>query len=367
MDNKLSRVSIKGFKSIQAMDLRFGPLNILVGANGAGKSNLISFFKMINEMMAGRLQLYIGQTGGAQSVLHYGSRTTPQLEAKLEFAVSNGRATYAMRLFHAAGDTLIFADETLHFLCTGYSLPKEDTLGAGHAETRIHQAAEDESPTVKTLRFLLNRCRVYHFHDTSAVAEVRQSCYVGDNRWLMSDAGNLAAMLLRYSQENCAVYRRIIHTIRLIAPFFEDFVLKPDTSQRVMLNWQEKESDRVFGPHQFSDGTLRAICLITLLLQPTADLPLFILIDEPELGLHPYALNVVAALLGRASHQAQILISTQSSSFVDCFEPEDIIVVNREGKESTFERHPPALLEEWLEEYSLGEVWEKNVIGGGPH
>lgn len=367
MDDKLSRVSIKGFKSIQAMDLQFGPLNILVGANGAGKSNLISFFKMINEMMAGRLQLYIGQTGGAQSVLHYGPRTTPQLEAKLEFAVSNGRATYAMRLFHAAGDTLIFADETLHFLGTGYSLPREDTLGAGYAETRIHQAAEDESPTVKTLRFLLNRCRVYHFHDTAAVAEVRQSCYVGDNRWLMSDAGNLAAMLLRYSQENYAVYRRIIHTIRLIAPFFEDFVLKPDTSQRVMLNWQEKETDRVFGPHQFSDGTLRAICLITLLLQPTADLPLFILIDEPELGLHPYALNVVAALLGRASHQAQILISTQSSSFVDCFEPEDIIVVNREGRGSTFERHPPALLEEWLEEYSLGEVWEKNVVGGGPH
>ncbi|MEH2027251.1 MAG: AAA family ATPase [Nostoc sp.] len=365
--NRLQRLTFNGFKSIKAMDLELRPLNILIGANGAGKSNLISFFKMLNEMMAGRFQQYIGMSGRAQSLLHFGPKITPQIEAKLEFEVENGVDTYHLRLFHAAGDTLIFADETLSFLQKGWTSPRIDQLGAGHQETKISQAAEEGKQTARTLKYLLDRCRVYHFHDTSSTAGVRQSCYVGDNRWLMPDAGNLAALLLKFREENISTYQRIIGTIRLIAPFFDDFVLERDASSRVILNWQEKDSDSVFGPHQFSDGTLRAICLVTLLLQPEDELPELIVVDEPELGLHPYALNVVAALFSKASLHTQILISTQSSSFLDNFDPEDVIAVNREGKESQFKRLNPSELEPWLDEYSLGEVWEKNIAGGGPH
>jgi predicted ATPase len=202
------------------MHLDLHPLNILIGANGAGKSNLISFFKMLNEMMAGRFQQYIGTSGRAQSLLHFGPKITPQIEAKLEFEVENGVDTYHMRLFHAAGDTLIFAEETLSFLETGRAYPRIDELGAGHQETQIIKAAEEGKQTAKTLRYLLNRCRVYHFHDTSSTAGVRQSCYVGDNRWLMPDASNLAALLLKLREDNRgAAYQRIIGTIRLIAPF----------------------------------------------------------------------------------------------------------------------------------------------------
>ena len=364
----LKMINIQGFKSIKAMELELRPLNILIGANGAGKSNLISFFKMLNEMMAGRLQQFIGSAGRAQSLLHYGPKTTPQIEACLVFDAEQGTNTYTMRLFHAAGDTLIFADETGTSQPTGVQFPKRDTFGSGHQETLVNNMADGGNQTAKALRFLLNRCRVYHFHDTSSTSEVRQSCYVGDNRWLMPDAGNLAAMLLRYRNENAhAAYERIRNTVRLIAPFFDDFELSADESQRVILNWREKGSDRVFGPHQLSDGTLRAICLATLLLQPTAELPYLILVDEPELGLHPYALNVIAALFSKASLDTQILISTQSSSFLHNFDPEDVIAVDRKGKESVFTRLEPAKLDVWLEEYSLGEVWEKNVIGGGPH
>ncbi|MBC1241457.1 AAA family ATPase [Nostoc sp. 2RC] len=365
--DRLQRLTLKGFKSIKAMDLELHPLNILIGANGAGKSNLISFFKMLNEMMAGRFQQYIGMSGRAQSLLYFGPKITPQIEARLEFQVDNGMDTYHLRLFHAASDTLIFAEETLSFLQTGWTSPRVDQLGAGHQETKINQAAEEGITTAKALKYLLDRCRVYHFHDTSSTAAVRQSCYIGDNRWLMPDAGNLAALLLKFRQDDISAYQRIIGTIRLIAPFFDDFVLEPDASNRVILNWQEKESDRVFGPHQFSDGTLRAICLVTLLLQPEDRLPKLIVVDEPELGLHPYALNVVADLFSKASLYTQIVISTQSSSFLDNFEPEDVIAVNREGKESQFQRLNSTQLEAWLEEYSLGEVWEKNIIGGGPH
>ena len=128
---RLRRVILKGFKSIKAMDLELRRLNVLIGANGAGKSNLVSFFKMLNEMMAGRLQQYIGTTGRAQSLLHFGSKVTPQMEAQLEFEVDNGVDTYVMRLFHAAGDTLVFAEETVSFLQTGRSKPKLVRLGFG--------------------------------------------------------------------------------------------------------------------------------------------------------------------------------------------------------------------------------------------
>ena len=367
---KLQRIILNGFKSIKEMDLELRALNVLIGANGAGKSNLVSFFKMLNEMMAMRLQQYIGTTGRAQSILHFGPKVTPQIVAQLEFEVDNGLDTYAMRLFHAAGDTLVFADENLNFHQRGYPTPTSVSLGSGHDETRIGQKVDEGEPTARVFKHLLDHCRVYHFHDTSPTARVRQFCYTDDNRWLMPDAGNLAALLLRLREENGGeVYHRIVRTIRLVAPFFNDFVLETASPNKrdIILNWREKGSDQVFGPHQLSDGTLRAICLVTLLMHPEDELPDLIIVDEPELGLHPYALNMVATLFKKASHHTQILISTQSSSFLDNFEPEDVVVVNREGKESKFVRPDGAKLEAWLEEYSLGEVWEKNVIGGGPH
>lgn len=366
----LRRVVLNGYKSIKTMDIELHALNVVIGANGAGKSNLVSFFKMLNEMMGGRLQQFIGSSGHSQSLLHFGPKITPQMEARLEFLMDNGIDTYSMRLFHAAGDTLIFADETLSFQQKGFTIPKSISLGAGHLETRIGEKAESGEAIAKFIRYILNHCRVYHFHDTSPTSRVRQHCYKGDNRWLMPDAGNLAAFLLRLRNENDgSSYRRIIETIRLIAPFFDDFYLEPvgPAKQEVILNWREKGSDQLFGPHQFSDGTLRAICLATLLLQPEDEFPCLILVDEPELGLHPYALNVLAALFAKASHHTQVVICTQSSSLLDNFDLEDIIVVNRIGKASEFSRPDSAQLKAWLNDYSLGQVWEKNIIGGGPH
>jgi len=366
----LRRIVLSGFKSIKSMDLELRPLNVLIGANGAGKSNLISFFKLLNEMMAGRLQLHIGTTGRAQSLLHFGPKVTRQIEARLEFNSSDGVNTYELILAHAAGDTLVFADERLAMYVSGSDRPTRSAqYSAAYNESRIHEERDTKLTIGMMLHHLLNNCRVYHFHDTTPTARVRQFCYSGDNKTLLPDAGNLAAFLLRLREENgAAVYRRIVDTVRLIAPFFDDFVLDPSgTSRDLMLNWRSVGSDQTFGPHQLSDGTLRAMCLVTLLLQPENELPGLIIVDEPELGLHPYALNLIAALFKKASHHAQVLVSTQSSAFLDNFEPEDIIVANRVGQESRFERPDAEKLAAWLDDYSLGEVWEKNVIGGGPH
>ncbi len=364
----LKKIVLSGFKSIKQMTLELRPLNVLIGANGAGKSNLVSFFTMLNEMISQRLQLYIAESGRAHSLLHFGPKITRQIEATLEVEADNGLHTYQPWLAYAAGDTLVFAKEMLDFreASGGQGLAME----SGHQESRIVSEADFKQPTAQIFRSLLSNFRVYHFHDTSATAGVRNYCYVGDNRWLMPDGANLAALLYRLkSQGDGFSYQRIVKTIRMIAPFFDDFDLAPsvENDKDIILHWRETNSSQVFGPHQLSDGTLRAMCLVTLLLQPEGELPGLIVVDEPELGLHPYALNVIASLLKKASHHAQVLVSTQSSTFLDNFDPEDIVVVGREGKESTFQRLDAARLKTWLEEYSLGEIWEKNVLGGGPH
>ncbi len=365
----LKRVVLRGFKSIKEASLELQPLNVLIGSNGAGKSNLVSFFKMLNEMMDERLQQFIAVEGRAQSILHFGPKHTREMEATLEFESEDGPATYYQRLIHVAGDTLAFADEWVEARATTDSIDRSLFLGTGHRETHLAEQADLGDPTATVLRDLLIECRVYHFHDTSATARVRQYCYIGDNRVLSHDGGNLAALLYRLREENRSAYQRIVNTIRLIAPFFADFELEPKgpNKDEIILNWREKGSDQVFGPHQLSDGTLRVICLVTLLLQPEAELPNLIVVDEPELGLHPYALNAVASLFRKASQHAQVLVSTQSSSFLDNYEPEDVLVVDRHENGSKFDRLDPTALAAWLEEYSLGEVWEKNVIGGGPH
>lgn len=369
---RLNQLKLRGFKSIRDLpELSFGPLNVLIGANGAGKSNLISFFKLLNWLTpgTGNLQLQVQRTGGASAFLHDGPRVTSQIAATLTFENDDGINEYGMRLVYAAQDSFIFADETMRFTRRGrttVSPPK--SLGAGHRETRLIETAVGTDSTAKTARVMLGlmrRCVVYQFHNTSETARFRQRWSVEDNRFLKEDAANLAPFLLRLRETEPRAYRRIVETMGEVAPFFSDFVLEP-VQGSVILQWQERGSDVNFGAHQASDGMLRVMALLALLLQPEADLPSVVILDEPELGLHPYAINVIAGLLQSVSTQTQVILATQSMTLVDYFRPEHLVVVDRVDRESTFRRLEPEPLKVWLDEYSLGELWEKNVIGGRP-
>jgi len=366
----LKSVSVKGYRSIKDMNLQLEKLNVLIGANGAGKSNFVSLFKMMNEMMAGRLQEYIAATGRATSTLHFGPKVTPQLEATFDFEDPSASDTYHMRLFHAASDTLAFAEETLDFTRQGWLGPRKPplSLGVGHQETRIGDFAAQGNQTAQVFRHILNNCRVYHFHDTSSTARVRQFGYINDNRWLMPDAGNLAAMLYAYQRQSEPVYQRIVSAIRKVMPEFADFDLVPDrlNPTDIALHYRKTGSDYLFGPHQISDGSIRAMATIALFLQPEADLPDVIVLDEPELGLHPHALDVLAGLIRAASVRSQVIIATQSQTFLNSFEPKEIITVESHQGQSHFKRLSADELKDWLEDYSIGDLWQRNVLGGGP-
>jgi predicted ATPase len=366
----LKKIEIKGYRSIKDASLELRKLNILIGANGAGKSSFVSFFKMLNEMMAGRLQEFVGKTGRGYSVLHFGPKATPQLEAVLEFEEGDAFDSYYMRLFHAANDILLFADETLDYKREGWAGPHMPprSLGAGHAESRIGELASQGNPTAKAFHRILNSCRVYHFHDTSQEARIRSFSYINANRWLMPDAGNLPAMLFAYRERFPMIYDRIVSTMRKVLPEFGDFDLGPSrlNPNEIILDWRKQSFDYLFGPHQLSDGSIRAMALCTLFLQPEEFLPDVIILDEPELGLHPHALEIVAGLMRAASEKSQVIVATQSQTFLNFFEPADIVTVECQNGRSRFDRLDPETLKDWLEDYSIGELWQRNVVGGGP-
>ena len=360
---RLDRLDIRGFKSIRAFDgFELRDLNVLIGPNGAGKSNFIDLFHMLSRMAEGRLQVYVVQQDGPDALLFGGRRLTERIEARFEF----GANAYWFALL-PAGRRLVFGSEYAYFFGSD-SRTHSHFLGSGHAESNLRNADEAGMDTFAPyVRKALAGWQVYHFHDTSVTAPVRQAHQLRDNLLLKPDAGNLGAFLRRLRERYPDHYRQIVEAVRLAAPFFGDFVYREDAGDSMELEWFEvNDPDTVLGPRQLSDGTLRFICLSTLLLQPVELQPELILIDEPELGLHPAALALLAEMLQHAGDSRQVIASTQSADLVSELEPEDVVVVDRKEGASTFRRLERDDLKEWLEEYALGELWKMNIFGGRP-
>jgi|SRR5690554_377436 len=362
----IDKITIKGFKSIRNLDdLNLHSLNVLIGGNSVGKSNFVDYFRMLSQMVVGNLGTWINNQGGADRILSYGIKETNQIESSLKFGL-NG---YFFELEPTVDSGFTFASEKIYFAGPYYG-EKWIRLGNGHSEAKLKSKFETTSKgsEVDYCYSSIAYWKVFHFHDTSVTAGMKRWGAVHDNEFLRSDASNLAAYLYRLSQEYPDVLEEIQRTVRLGIPIFDKFVFKPRTmptqEEQVNLQWQQKNSDYVLWPSQLSDGSIRFICLVTALLQPEP--PSTIIIDEPELGLHPYAITLLGALLRSASKRMQVIVSTQSVPLVNEFEIEDLIVVDREQGDTVFKRLDEKDFEAWLEDYTVGELWQKNILGGRP-
>ncbi|MCX8517890.1 MAG: AAA family ATPase [Rhodoferax sp.] len=354
----LRKVKIEGFKSIESVDLPLNDLNVIIGANGSGKSNLIGAFRLLERVLSHNLQVYVASE--PDRLLHHGRKKTPALALDLTF----DKNAYGFKL-KAAQDRLIFEYERFE---DGNSFSYNRPFAQGQQESMLALLRDllsddgdppNQFPLVSTLA-------VYHFQDTSESSPAKQTCDVSDNRALRPDAANLPAYLYWLQEKHPVQFRQIEEHIRLVAPFFDRFELAPSrlNGTKIKLEWRQKGSDAYFDAYSLSDGTLRFICLATLLLQPTP--PNLVLLDEPELGLHPFAIRILAEIIEDAAKRVQVIMATQSVTLLNNFQPKDIIVAENDGQKTSFNRLDEEKLKTWLEEFSLGELWEKNVLGGRP-
>jgi predicted ATPase len=365
--SELDYITVKGFKSFASIEnLRLLPINVVIGPNGSGKSNFIGVFAFLNAIREGRLQDYVSKAGGAEKLLHFGSKTTKVMEIHISF--QDGVNQYSIELAPAPGDQLYPATEMVWFW-NKFLHPDGPYYEALAPQGREAGISNPKSGKVATyVRGHLEKWRLYHFHDTSAGSPMKKTASLNDNRFLRPDGSNLAAFLYLLREKHPEAYGLIRGTVQRVAPFFDDFQLEPAQLKpdSIILEWRHKNSDAYFDANAFSDGTLRFIALAALFLQPEIYRPSVILVDEPELGLHPYAITMLASLIKQASSKTQVIIGTQSPLLLDHFRPEDVLVANRVEGSTQLTRLESAKLATWLEDYSLGQLWEKNEIGGRP-
>lgn len=364
----LKRIRVEGFKSIKKLDLPMRDINILVGANGAGKTNLISLFTFLSCLSQGKLQQYIKTEGGAERFFHFSTRNTERIKLDLEIGNNGYNVEF---LPNRDDDSLVFDVESCRRIDSPGSSPW--SLYSRKGESGL--ATEDLSgqPVKYYTKKYLDQCRVYHFHDTGSQAGFKTRKPLDDYYYLEENAANIAPFLYElktshhdYDQQS---YNQIVCAVQSVAPFFHDFYLEPTGKpgdKNILLRWEHANHRSPFSANALSDGTARFICLATLLLQPVYARPGTIILDEPELGLHPAALCVLADIIRSISAETQVICSTQSVVFANFFSPEDFIVTELKDGVSVFERLEREQVEQWLDEYGMGEIWSKNLIGGRP-
>ena len=381
---KLESVRIRGFRSLADVELSdLGTTSVLIGPNGSGKSNFIRFFDMLNWMLrSSRLSEFVERHGGADDQLFGGGSTTSRMGAELSLRTNAGRNDYRFTLAQAHPDRFMFVEEAFRFSRQSRGTEAAwNRFGSRHREAAIVKAAQSTDPldfflefgdieinqvTAKVIVSLLRSCVVFQFHDTSDSSNFKKRWDVEDNSTLRSDGGNLASVLLRLENEDNRRFDSICRNIARILPVFDRFQID-DSFGKALLRWKAKGTDKTFGAHLTSDGSLRFFALVTLLSLPREMLPNVLLLDEPELGLHPMAITLIGNMIKALAGDVQIVVATQSPLLVDVFELDEIIVLDLHDGRTAMRRLDPGTYREWLEDsFSPGELWQKNLLGGRP-
>lgn len=368
----LNRVTLQGFRAFRDVTLELGRVNVLIGPNGAGKSSLVDFLDMLAFLSTGALQRWVATHGRSASLLHFGPKHTPECRWELAVGTDTGVASYGATLAPTHDERLVLAHERIAWQRAGATEEAHEVGSPWAQESGLAAAAAAGDVTAKTILWQLQRYKVFHFHDTSPTSAMRSSSRVGDGRYLRSDGGNLAAVLARLKRDRRRHYERIVTQLRRVVPALDDFLFPDelDDAATVNLSWRHRHhaGDYALGAHQLSDGSLRAIALVTLVLLPDDERPRLVVLDEPELGLHPVATGLLSSLIRAASHTTQFVLATQSGTFLDEFDADQIVVVESKDGASVLRRPDPVEMERRRRDFddSFSEQWAMNMVGGRP-
>ncbi|MEK6512412.1 AAA family ATPase [Myroides odoratimimus] len=353
----LDKVEIKGYKSIKELSMDIAPINILIGANGSGKSNFLSFFNFLKEIYKQNLQLYVAKNGGADRFLHKGNKITIEIVANVQLGAND----YSFVLVEGENG-FVFRKETLSYYNPNSPFDGDLNISTFGSESNLKF---NTKPRAQYIRDYLDSIIKYHFHDTGEQSPFHKYSNIDSDKFLLYEDGrNIAAFIYNIREEYSKQYNFIIRTIQSVAPYFSDFYLQPDENGNVRLLWTSKYSSTIYSSRDLSDGTLRFIALTMLFMQP--NLPKTIIIDEPELGLHPFAISKLSGMIKSVSKkETKVILATQSTDLISYFEPEDIITVDQVEGESIFKRLNSESLTEWLDTYTIDDLWKRNIINSG--
>lgn len=348
----MDEIKVKGYKSFKDISIKLGKINLLIGSNGAGKSNFLSLFELLNYAYDQRLAQYVSQIGGVNKILHQGKKVTE----RIDITISEGKNSYSLAMLESDG-RLVIEHEKLFY----YNNATDITKFKDEAQLKTYNGMKRG----EYMKEYISQIRKFHFHDTGQRSPFTNDCDVTNDSYVMYDNGNnLAAILYRIRNEQPVIYKRIVLVIQSIAPYFHDFYFQATEANKIRLQWQDKYSTMIYGPSDLSDGTIRFIALATLFMQPW--LPKVIIIDEPELGLHPKAVEKLAGLIKSAAQRGtQIIAATQSAELISNFTHKDVLTVNQYNGHTEIANLSSKDLEQWIDEYTLGELWKQNIIKGG--
>ena len=350
----IEEISIKNYKSIKGL-IKF-PLhniNILIGANGSGKSNFLSFFEFVKKENDYK-SYFDFDNDRADDILFLGRRNSEFL---------SGAVALSDQSFTGKGGKKFIAEDNRSLTCDAYV--NMDLVSNFENEENYFEYAEGIDLAWEQVS---DNTTQYHFHDTSKWSPILVDCMLNNNDMLLPNGKNIMPFVYRIYRENKQSYSMIVNAIRSCVDDFHDFYIRKNinSDDMVRLEWQHK---RDLGEPKhgklLSDGSLRIICLIVLLLQPIEWVPKLVIIDEPELGMNPKALSLIAELIKQISPQKQFIIATQSPELINLFNHEDIIVCDKnEDSSSSFTRLDAEKLQSWLDDYTVADLWQMNIIGG---
>jgi predicted ATPase len=312
----LKSIRVKGYKLFDDFSLELDRYNFITGPNGSGKSAFLSIFGMLHHLAVGDFQLYVERQGGAAEILHGGLQKTREIEIEVWFVDEStmNRDGYAVKLF-LDHNRLLIAEEVLLYQDKGQTnITREVISKYPHTESELGKWYRvNKNKKCYVYQDFLSSI-VYHFCDTGWTSRIKGSVDINQVDRLWWDGGNVAAYLYYLQRTYPEAYQEIANTVREVFEGFAGFHLVPDqrvNSPRVRLNWIGQDN-RIHPPESLSDGTLRFICLSTLLLQPLEIIPSVILIDEPEIGLSLSAQEVLGEMIKNASKHGTLVIATHS-------------------------------------------------------
>ena len=371
----IDRIRIQGFRSLANVDVKLPRVAVLIGANGSGKSNFIRFFELMHYMASRRLGEFVARQGGADDQLFAGSKRTSTINATVTAVSEQARTEYEFSLHHAQPDNLVVTNELFRKAGPSSGIPLEfpaEVFNRPRTRTEAKVGEFKHATKVGNRRSmgsdfasLLQRTYVFQFHDTSDTSRLKQRWDAEDSNRLLGDAANLAAILSKIEHDNCRLFDRISRHIKRVLPIFDGFQIEENYG-KVMLRWKLRGTDKTIGPHLTSDGSLRFMALITLLNLPQEMLPHVLLIDEPELGLHPVAIEMIAHMVMQIADDCQVILATQSPLLVDYFGLDQTIVLDILRDRTEVRTLEKKNYERWLQEYSPADLWRKNLLGGRP-